>query len=142
MFPTNTGKVFIETREKDTVIIEFAISHSKATTYDYISEVILNYGDYHIVITYSDKYKILSLIVNDEEISVINEGVGAVEYPIGNEIFDIPLDEEGYLKDWPIGFFEPMRIEQLLYYIDESCVEALSSGDREAAELQSVKMEV
>ena len=31
--------------------------------YDYISEVILKYGDYHTVITYSDKYIILSLIV-------------------------------------------------------------------------------
>lgn len=92
VIPTDTGKMFIATSEGDTVIIEFAISHSKETTYDYISEVILKYGDYHTVIKYSDKYKILSLIVNDEEVSVINEGVGAVEYPIGNEIFDIPLD--------------------------------------------------
>jgi len=90
-FPTETGKMLITTSEENTVIIEFAISHNKETTYDYISEVILKYGDYHIVITYSDKYKILSLIVNDEEISVINEDMGSTEYSIGNEIFNLPL---------------------------------------------------
>ncbi len=91
MLSTDIGNMLITTSEKDTVTIEFAISHNKETTYDYISEIILKYGDYHTIITYSDKYKILSLIVNDEEISVINEDMGSAEYPIGNEIFNLPL---------------------------------------------------
>lgn len=92
VLPADTEKMYITTSEEDTVTIEFAISHDKETTYDYISEVILKYGDYYTVITYSDKYKILSLMVNGEEISVINEGIGAAEHSIGNDIFDIPLD--------------------------------------------------
>lgn len=92
VLPTDTEKMYITTSEEDTVTIEFAISHNKETTYDYISEVILKYGDYHTVISYSDKYKILSLMVNGEEILVINEGIGVAEYSIENAIFDIPLD--------------------------------------------------
>ncbi len=111
VFPISTSKMLITTREEEAVTIEFAISHNKQTTYDYISEVILKYGDYHIVITYSDKYKILSLIVNDEEISIINEGVGAVEYPIGNEIFDIPLD--------PVRVTAKKNISNILNISDE-----------------------
>jgi len=91
VFPTKTDKIFITTREEKTAAIEFAISHNEQTTYDYISEVILQYGDFHIVIAYSDKYKILSLIVNDEETLVINEDLGLAEYPIGNDILNLPL---------------------------------------------------
>ncbi len=65
-FQQKLVKYLLQQRGKDSGI-EFTISHNEQTTYDYISEVILQYGDFHIVIEYSDKYKILSLIVNDEE---------------------------------------------------------------------------
>lgn len=92
VFPTNNGKMFIETREEDTVTIEFAISHNMQTTYDYISEVRLEYGDYHIVVEYSDKYEILSLTLDKEKIPVINEDMGSSEYLSGNEISDLPMN--------------------------------------------------
>lgn len=91
VIPTDTGKMYITTREEDTVAIEFAISHNKQTTYDYISEVRLEYGDYHIVVGYSDKYEILSLILNKEEIPITNEEMSTLEYLSGNEIIDLPM---------------------------------------------------
>lgn len=92
VFPTSNGKMFIETREEDTVTIEFAISHNMQTTYDFISEVRLEYGDYHIVVEYSDKYEILSLTLDKEKIPVINEDMGSSEYLSGNEISDLPMN--------------------------------------------------
>ena len=92
VFPTSNGKMFIETREEDTVTIEFAISHNMQTTYDYISEVRLEYGDYYIVVEYSDKYEILSLTLDKEKIPVINEDMGSSEYLSGNEISDLPMN--------------------------------------------------
>lgn len=91
VFPTSTENMFIATREEDTVTIEYAISHNEQTTYDYLSEVILEYGDNHIVIEYSDKYEIFSLTVDNEEIPVINEEINLFEYLSENDNFDLPL---------------------------------------------------
>lgn len=91
VFLTRTEKMSISTRDQDAVTIEFAINHNEQTTYDYVSEVILGYGDNHVVIEYSDKYEILSLIVDKKEIPVINEEMEVFEYLRGNEIFDLPL---------------------------------------------------
>lgn len=71
VLPTNNGGRIITNRERGTVIVEFAISHSEQSTYDYVSELILEYQNYKIVIAFSVKNEILALTVNGEKVDVI-----------------------------------------------------------------------
>lgn len=91
IFSTSNGGRIIPNREEGTVAVEFAISHNEQSTYDYISELILEYRNYKTTINFSSKNEILALTVNDEKIDVIREDTDYFTFAFESGIFNISL---------------------------------------------------
>ncbi len=82
------GTVFREKMSGD-IQIEFAISHSPKTTYDYVSELTLNYENYLLTAEISDKHQITSLRLNNEKIALTKQSEDFYDYEYDEGIFNI-----------------------------------------------------
>lgn len=111
MFPTHTISRIITIRDEGTVTVEFAISHDDESTYDYISELMLQYHNYTVVIEFSAKNEITSMTVNEKIIDVIKEDIDYFGFGFENGIFDLAL--------FPVKITARMRFLEILEILDE-----------------------
>lgn len=86
----SNGRVFRK-RMVGNVKIEFAISNNKKATYDYVSELILEYDNYLLNVSISDKNKIKSLKLNGNSIELVSQNDDFDDYPYGEGVFNIAL---------------------------------------------------
>ena len=93
-------KFSVDIRSKGTVFqrkmfgnvkAEFAIRNDKKTTYDYVSELILEYEDYILNVSFSDKNRITMLNLNGDSIDIIEKADDFYDTPDGAGVFGISL---------------------------------------------------
>ncbi len=72
-FRVISNEAVIQRKMSGNVKVEFAISNNKETTYDYVSELILEYKNYHLDVSISDENKIAMLKLNDNSIDIIRQ---------------------------------------------------------------------